>query len=339
LNHGGRLNSAAQEYNIPVEDWIDLSTGINPEHWPIPELPSVCFSRLPETDDGLIGAAQQYYQADNLLPVAGSQAAIQLLPLLRGKSRVAVPEIGYAEHAYQWKKSGHELVFYQTPDIEKIINDIDVLILINPNNPTGETYTREQSLRWHQVLQSQQGWLIVDEAFIDCNEANSLVSFSQQPGLIVLRSIGKFFGLAGVRSGFVFAEQTLLEEMNEKLGQWALSGISRYLTKKALLDTTWQQKNRVLLSRSSEMLHDLIVQKSGLTPSGTTLFKTLMHPQAEYIFELFAQQGVLIRLLDNKQGVRFGLPKKEEWLLIRSIFEQVFKRINKAEEIEKRKLA
>ena len=339
LDHGGRLNKAAKKYQIPVDSWIDLSTGINPDHWPVPSIPSDCFTRLPEVDDGLIEAAQQYYQADNVLAVAGSQAAIQLLPRLREKSKVAVPEVGYAEHAYQWQAAGHDVVFYKAHDIENIINDIDVLILINPNNPTGEVYTREQLLKWHQKLQSHQGWLIVDEAFIDCESINSLLDFSQQPGLIVLRSIGKFFGLAGVRSGFVFAEQSLLEKMNEILGPWALSGVSRYITKKALIDTIWQEQTKKSLKQSSQTMHDLIITNTGITPTGTVLFKTIMHPQAEQVFELFAQQGLLVRLLDNKQGIRIGLPKKDQWEKIRQVFQYVFSHVNQLEQTENRKTA
>lgn len=339
LDHGGRLNNAAKKYQIPVENWIDLSTGINPDHWPVPVIPSECFTRLPETDDGLMEAAQQYYQVDNVLAVAGSQAAIQLLPRLRNKCKVAVPEVGYAEHAYQWLTAGHDVISYKTSVIENIINDIDVLVIINPNNPTGEIYTQIQLLQWHKMLQSRQGWLIVDEAFIDCNVINSLVSFSQQSGLIVLRSIGKYFGLAGVRSGFVFAEQELLESMNEMLGPWALTGVSRYVTKNALLDKTWQKKTKETLNESSEKMHDLIVKYSGVYPSGSCLFKTIMHVDAEQIFDSFAQKGLLVRLLDNKKGLRFGLPKENQWHDVNSIFERVFSDYDQQEKIGTRKIA
>lgn len=340
LNHGGRLNKAAKEFNIPVETWIDLSTGINPNHWPVPAIPSDCFTRLPEDDDGLIEAAQQYYQADNLLPVAGSQAAIQLLPRLREKSKVAVPEVGYAEHAYQWKKTGHDVVFYNAINIETLINDVDVLIVINPNNPTGECYSREQLLHWHQVLQARQGWLIVDEAFIDGTMvATSMVDLSGQSGFIVLRSVGKFFGLAGVRSGFVFAEQALLEAMNETLGPWSLSGVSRYIVKQALSDLVWQQYTITTLQQSAQKLDRLIANHSGIEPVGTNLFKTIMHPHAEQLFEMFASKGVLVRLLDNCKGIRLGLPKDNQWQQLELIFSQVFRGINLKQQKELRKIA
>jgi len=339
LEHGGRLNKAAQEYNIPVEDWIDLSSGINPSHWPVPSIPSDCFTRLPETDDGLIEAAEQYYQTDNLLPVAGSQAVIQILPQLRYKSKVAVPETGYAEHAYQWQTAGHEIIFYKTNDIDKIISDIDVLIIINPNNPTGETYTQEQLLKWHNILKTHHGWLIVDEAFIDCDTTDSLVKVSQQPGLIVLRSIGKFFGLAGIRSGFVFSDKNFLDKLNEKLGQWTLTGVSRYITKCALMDSNWQRQTVTQLKQSSDKIHNLIFSHSGCYPTGCYLFKTIKHQQAEELYKLFAENGILVRLLDNKQGIRFGLPKHDQWQIVSNIFEKVFNELQHMKPAQDRKTA
>jgi len=339
LDHGGRINSAAHEYNIPVEQWIDLSTGINPAHWPVPAIPQDCFTRLPETNDGLIAAAQQYYQANNLLPIAGSQAAIQLLPKLRSKSTVAVPETGYAEHAYHWQLAGHDIIYYKTTDIDKIISDIDVLIIINPNNPTGEPYTQEQLLQWHQVLQSHHGWLIVDEAFIDCDPTNSLVTHSQKNGLIVLRSIGKFFGLAGIRSGFIFADNILLKIINEKLGQWTLTGTSRYLTKTALLDTDWHQQAISELKQASNKIDELITAHSGCQPTGCCLFKTIKHSNAEQLYTLFAANGILVRLLDNKQGVRFGLPKSDQWGRVNNVFKKVFNQLQDMKSAQDRKTA
>lgn len=328
LNHGGCLNIAAKQFSIPIEDWIDLSTGLNPNHWPIPNIPDNYFTRLPEEDDDLVAAAQKYYQVDNLLPVAGSQSVIQLLPLLRSKSKVAVPNIGYAEHAYQWQAAGHEVVFYTASSLNNIINDVDVVIVINPNNPTGESYTQKQLMIWHKKLQYKQGWLIVDEAFIDAEEISSLVQITHKSGLIVLRSIGKFFGLAGIRSGFVFAEQSFLEEINERLGPWALTGVSRYITTKALSDNDWVVSSKQILKRSSESMNKLIYECAGIDSSGTYLFKTIIHEQAERIAELFAMNGILVRLLDNKKGLRFGLPSNENWQKVERVFKSVFNEIN-----------
>ncbi|NOQ13453.1 MAG: threonine-phosphate decarboxylase, partial [Methyloprofundus sp.] len=108
LKHGGRLLEAAQQYQIPISEWLDLSTGINPNGYPIPDIPHSIWQRLPEEQDGLISAAEQYYQCQSILAVAGSQAALQSLPLLRSVGITGIVMPSYAEHAYAWKKAGHK---------------------------------------------------------------------------------------------------------------------------------------------------------------------------------------------------------------------------------------
>lgn len=159
LEHGGRLRRAAQQYGIPLSDWLDLSTGINPNGWPIPVIPADCWQRLPEDDDGLLAAARHYYGNDTLLAVAGSQAAIQSLPRLRPKSRVGVLRPAYAEHGHSWQKAGHDLIELpaDADSINAAIESLDVLILINPNNPSGTLWQPAQLLAWQQRLTLRGG--------------------------------------------------------------------------------------------------------------------------------------------------------------------------------------
>ncbi|MGH6631227.1 MAG: aminotransferase class I/II-fold pyridoxal phosphate-dependent enzyme, partial [Burkholderiales bacterium] len=174
LDHGGRLREASARYGITPGRWLDLSTGINPEGWPVPPLPTSVWAQLPEDDDGLEEAAREYYSAGYLLPVAGSQAAIQALPLLRKRSRVGVLNPGYAEHARAWRRAGHKLIAVTAETIDRTAPDLDVLVLIHPNNPTGTRFPREQLLHWLGQLAARGAWLIVDEAFMDCTPEHSL---------------------------------------------------------------------------------------------------------------------------------------------------------------------
>lgn len=312
LEHGGHLINAAEKYNIPLEQWIDLSTGINPNGWNVPAIPFECWQRLPEIDDGLVDAAKHYYQCQSILPVAGSQAVIQTLPLLRSKSNMAVLTPAYAEHGYSWKKAGHEVIELVEDQIEDALEGLDVLILINPNNPTAQRFSQQQLLRWHKKLQQRNGWLIVDEAFIDTSLEHSLSDYPVTKGLIVLRSIGKFFGLAGIRCGFVIAEDKILVRLNEMLGPWAVSNPSRYVAKMALIDSQWQERTRDDLKKQSARLA-LLLTKYGLKPDGQTdLFLWIKTAEAKKIHQVLAQQGVLTRLFDIPLSLRFGLPKDEK---------------------------
>lgn len=312
LEHGGHLIDAAKKYNIPLQQWIDLSTGINPNGWPIPTIPAECWQRLPETADGLVDAARQYYQCDSILPVAGSQAAIQTLPLLRNKSRVGVLKPAYAEHAHSWKNAGHEVVEFEAQEIIARLDKLDVLILINPNNPTGHRFDREQLLEWHSRLSQRQGWLIIDEAFVDTMPEYSLARCQAIDGLIILRSIGKFFGLAGIRCGFVIGTDEILNLLNEKLGPWAISHPGRYIATTALLDKQWHRQTQDELKRSSARLCSLLSER-GLKPDGKTdLFHWVKTPLAKQIQQNLAQQGILIRFFEYPSSLRFGLPRNNQ---------------------------
>lgn len=308
LNHGGKLGQAQAQYGIPLSDWLDLSTGISPRGWRVPEVPARAWARLPEDDDELEQTARRYYNAASLLPVAGSQAAIQTLPRLRRRCRVGVVSPTYNEHAHAWRLNGHDVVELNRDDISAQLDTLDVLVLVNPNNPTGDIVARQQCVLWHERLAARGAWLIVDEAFMDATPQNSIAEYAHLPGLIVLRSIGKFFGLAGARAGFVLAAAPLLQQLQSLIGPWALSGATRYVVGHALADTDWQTSTRRSLLADGTRLQSLLLQ-NGIVPSGgTAYFQWVKTPSAFDIYEQLARQGILIRYWGEPGSVRFGLP-------------------------------
>ncbi len=314
LEHGGRLYQASQRYGIAPADWLDLSTGINPNGWPVPSLPATAWSCLPENDDGLEVAARAYYGTESLLPVAGSQAAIQALPFLRSACRVAVLDPGYAEHAHAWRRAGHATQPVAAGQVDDAVAQVDVLVLIHPNNPTGARFTPQQLLGWHAQLAARDGWLVVDEAFLDVDPDASLASFCLRPGLIVLRSLGKFFGMAGARVGFVLAPSEILQRLNEQLGPWTVSGPARVAARLALQDRSWQKQTRVRLVQAAQRLHELLSVCRLPPAGGAGLFQWVVTPQAAAIHDRLARQGVLVRLFAEPASLRFGLPANEtQW--------------------------
>jgi cobalamin biosynthetic protein CobC len=318
--HGGQLRAAAMRYGIPLPDWLDLSTGINPLGWPVAIIPDGVWARLPEDNDGLVDAASRYYGTTNLLPVAGSQAAIQRLPALRrDHCRVGVITPSYSEHAYAWRNAGHAVQELKTAEIEAALDQLDVLILVNPNNPTGEYWRPDVLLGWQQRLAAHGGWLIVDEAYIDPTPELSLVSHSHQSGLIVLRSLGKFFGLAGLRVGFVFAEAVLRERLAASLGPWAVANPSRWVAAQALVDTAWQLATRERLLVDSRRLCTVLQKHDLVVTGGCVLFQWIVCDRADIIHERFARQGILTRLFIAPMSLRFGLPGTEaDWFRLDS---------------------
>lgn len=314
LEHGGRLRAAALRYGIPETDWLDLSTGINPNGWPVPSVPGEIWQRLPQDDDELKAAAQGYYGTTKLLPVSGSQAAIQSLPMLRAPSRVALVAPCYAEHAHAWQRQGHEVVGVPATEILQAGATAQVVVIVNPNNPTGKLFGRDELLDLHAQLAERGGWLIVDEAFMDTTPEHSLASVCPRPGLVVLRSLGKFFGLAGARVGFVLAEENILQPLAELLGPWTIAAPSRHVATRALRDTAWQRAARETLLPSSQRLAELL-REHGLPPSGgSSLFQWVCCADAASVHEQLARLGILTRLFEQPASLRFGLPCDEtQW--------------------------
>ncbi|MES2014177.1 MAG: threonine-phosphate decarboxylase CobD [Pseudomonadota bacterium] len=314
LEHGGNLALATAQYGIPLENWLDLSTGINPDGYPIPIIPPSAWQRLPIENDGLIEAALAYYGCQHALATAGSQAALQVLPQLRAHSKIAMPQLMYQEHGKAWQRYGHEVIRFEAYPDTQLINSADVVLLCNPNNPTATLFSATELLSLHAQLASRGGWLIVDEAFMDVTPEHSIAQHAHLDGLFVLRSLGKFFGLAGARVGFLIGAEQALIKAQEAIGPWSITGPSRVVAKQALTDKAWQQHTRSQLPASSQKLANMLTQY-GLAPTaGTALFQFVYTPQAEAWQQHFARQGILLRLFSECSALRFGLPTEDGWV-------------------------
>ena len=312
LEHGGGVRAAASRYGIALPDWLDVSTGINPRGWPVPTIPATVWQRLPEAEDGLENMAAAYYQTANVLAVAGSQAAIQRLPLLRDLSSVGVASPTYAEHVHAWRRAGHRVEPVAADELDRALDRLNVVVVVNPNNPTGVRYSPEVLLGWRKRLAARGGWLVVDEAFMDATPEESLARYAGHlPGLIVLRSLGKFFGLAGARVGFALAQPTVLEPLEEALGPWTVSGPARWAAMQALHDQERQELMRGELLRSGQRLADLLKRQGLPVAGGTALFQWIPLLEAPRWQEALARRGILVRRFADPPGLRFGLPGVE----------------------------
>ncbi|WP_246262479.1 threonine-phosphate decarboxylase CobD [Aromatoleum evansii] len=312
--HGGRLRAAAARYGIPHSEWLDLSTGVSPFGWPVPMLTARAWARLPEEDDGLEDAAAAYYGNSNGLAVAGSQAAIQALPAFFPRSSVVCLSPLYNEHPHAWRAHGHAVRLHPSGDLRGALAfGSQHIVLCNPNNPTGHRYDAPELLEVAASLRARGGVLVVDEAFIDVNPEESLAPIAGSdaaPNLIVLRSLGKFFGLAGARVGFLFASTGLRERLASRLGPWTIAGPSREVARLALSDRSWQQDMRPCLRAAGLRLVQLL-EPLGVV-GATPLFATVFQSRAREVHDELAKAGIFTRYFKDHALVRFGLPDSEE---------------------------
>jgi cobalamin biosynthesis protein CobC len=268
--------------------------------------------RLPEADPDLLLAAQAYYRAPRLLAVAGTQAAIQALPQMRVPRRVVIAAPSYAEHAHHWRRQGHAVSEVPFSDLAAALPTCDIMVVCNPNNPTGETVARDTLLAWAIELASRGGWLVVDEAFADLTPESSVAEWSNRPGLIVLRSIGKFFGLAGIRAGFVGAHEDVLSLLDSTLGPWSVSGPAQQIAMAALRDGAWQRDTQERLLADGARLRQLLA-RNGIASSGCAMFQWWPEADPEAFREHMAQRRIWVRLFAHAgRGIRLGLPPDEQ---------------------------
>ena len=318
LEHGGRLRAAAREYAACAEcelaDWQDLSTALNPHSYPVPPIDPACWRRLPEEDDALVKAAAACYGSERVLALPGSQVGIQFLPALFPPAAVACMTPIYAEHPQAWQRAGHKLRRLENVSLTRALAVMTpIIVLCNPNNPTGRRLPASALLAAASQLRQRGGWLVVDEAFGDADPENcvaALAGSKEAPNLIVLRSLGKFFGLAGARVGFVFGAADKLERLREAIGPWAVSGPARAVASLALADRGWQTRMRRELRVAAARLVTL------LEPFGevgaTALFATVASPRALPLFEHLARQAILCRHFPEYGLLRCGLPGSED---------------------------
>lgn len=299
IAHGGNLTEARERFPDAREPWLDLSTGISPFPYPLPEFPAGTFTRLPEPAElrWLQALAARRYGARDPAQVVAAPGTQILLPLIArlsppGRARVLGPT--YAEHARAAVLAGHEVVEEGAADL---------LTVVNPNNPDGCLRPRDEL----RALHSSGGLLVVDEAFMEAAPRDESFAGEVGSGVIVLRSFGKFHGLAGLRLGFAIADAPVAARLRDALGPWAVSGPALAAGLAALADEAWAAANRMRLAEAAADLDAALSAGGCRVLGGTSLFRLAEVPPGTY--ERLGRAGILVRRFDYwPDRLRFGLP-------------------------------
>ena len=317
LLHGGELAAARRLFPDAPEPFLDLSTGINPISYPLPHLSPDLFARLPQGEalDALVAAAANAYgvpSAAHVVCAPGTQILLPLVAGLIGSGSAAVVTPTYGEHARAAALSGHRVA--ELGDIDPV-PDADLVLVTNPNNPDGRLFDKADLIALAKRLQARHGLLVVDEAFMDVGPPDvSMASEVGRGGIVVLRSFGKFFGLAGIRLGFALAAPDVATRLRAQLGPWAVSGPALAIGAKALVDRAWIEDTRHRLAGGIARLDQILATAKLEIVGGTMLFR-LVRAHATDLLEHLGRAGIFVRLFpENPTWVRFGQPAAElDW--------------------------
>jgi cobalamin biosynthetic protein CobC len=313
MKHGGDLTEAMARYGGSPRMWLDLSTGVNPWSWPIPvHLPADIWQRLPSRADeeALIEAARAAYAIPagaGVVAAAGTQSLIQWLPQLASGGPVAIVEPTYNEHAPAWRIAGYEVI--ARADLDDLPPVVRHVVLVNPNNPDGRVMSRAALAHIAALVKERGGWLVVDEAFADVEPETSVIELCADWPVVVLRSFGKFYGLAGLRLGFAVAPPEIVRQIALALGPWACSGPALNIGAAALRDREWADRARIAILRQASKLDDVLAGAGFTIVGGTGLFRLARRADASKVHAWLAARHIWCRRFDWADDLlRFGLP-------------------------------
>lgn len=320
--HGGDLGDVISRFGFAPSEILDLSTGIAPRSWPVPPslLNPADWQNLPQKADeeALKESARVALNlADNahIALAPGSQILINLVAQLRPAHTVMIPDPAYAEHASAWRQAGHDIIRYPAGNLTEAATRREgcSLVAVQPGNPLGEVLAPADLAGFAERLHDQGGLVIVDEAFADLMPAVSLTPMAGMPGLIVLRSFGKFYGLAGLRLGLALGHEDDMQKLENLMGPWAVSTPALRIGAAALADQAFQDAQRHWLQAEHDKLVALLQRHQIKPVGGTSLYVLAEVENARALQDHLAAAAIWTRVFErNDRWIRFGLPGDDQ---------------------------
>jgi len=313
--HGGALDVARRLFPDAPAPWIDLSTGVNPDFYPIPTLDPRWFTRLPQQcalDRLQTAAARRYGAAPPSVVIAsGTQALIAALALLKPKAEVGVLAPTYVGHEDGWLAAGARV--WRVATVNEL-SEFDIGVVVNPNNPDGRVVRAVELIALTKAMRPG-ALLVVDEAFADFDDAETLAPLKEAERIVVLRSFGKSYGLAGLRLGFALAQPDFAKRLRAILGPWPVSGAAMAIAESAFADDRWFAAARASAKARAARLDMLLWRAGWRIVGGTSLFRLADKADGAEAFRALLRAGILTRpFADQPARIRFGLPANEcEW--------------------------
>ena len=302
-DHGGGVDAAVAKWGGHRSDWVDLSTGINPVPYPVGDISAVAWNTLPDSGamDRLITAAREFWnvpEGAEILPANGASALITRMPSLSDHDNTYIPTPTYNEHAAAFEAAGKLGHCDMTTAASHVY--------VHPNNPDGKL--------WSSDVFGDRSLTVIDESFCDVWPEQSHIARAADEGIVILKSFGKFWGLAGLRLGFMIAAPSFIDRMKALQEPWSVNGPALEIGARALRDTAWAAETRDRLNEDAQRLDNLMLRKGAKLVGGTPLFRLYNVDDAAHWQNRLAENHVWSRIFPySKTWIRLGLPAPDQW--------------------------
>jgi len=323
--HGGNIYEAARRFGIDEEDIIDFSSSVNPIGPPSSAKRAVkrsikFLNRYPDPEmNGLRKAIARYFgiKPGQVVCGSGANGLIRLIPRVFRPKKVLIPVPTFMEYAAAAEDAGGKVVTVPLKEREGFrvdplemafaLKGVDMAFLCNPNNPTGLLIPKAEMLEIMQYALQHGVRLVVDEAFMDFSDSDSIVKEAVQSScLICLRAFTAFFGMPGVRIGYAVTDETTATDLRAGQEPWAVSIPAEQAAIAALNEWGFIKKTRRLIEKERERLLSAIRILPGVEPfpcSANFILLKLTSIDAWHLTEKLGQRGILIRDCSSFPGL------------------------------------
>ena len=331
--HGGNVWEISEKYDIPVDQIIDFSISTNPLGVPEKAVESIrqhlnLIHHYPDPDhEWLLEALAESVgvSSNNVLVGNGSTELIYLFNevFFEDGCEAVVPVPTFNEYKAAIERFGGNMIFIKCDsannfrlNLEELENALTkktrIIFLCNPNSPTGWLYEKSDILRIVQLAADENVLVFVDEDYIDFVDDSKRYSMAdyvkEYNNLFVLRSLTKFFGLAGVRIGFGVGSPDLVNVLKRVIMPWSVNSLAMFAAAEAVKDTEFIKNSRLLLSKSKRQMLEMLKTVPWLKvyPSETNflLIEIILEDlTSTQLAKGLAKRGLLIRDCEDFDGL------------------------------------
>ena len=327
--HGGDIWGASRETGLGLDELIDFSASINPAG---PSARARAAFRAAFDDSAaypdpssaeLVGALSEFYNVapSNILPANGSTELIHLAPRVFAPTRALIVEPAFSEYRAALRLTGAKIETLELKEADGFTLDTGVLMraiadkrpemvfIANPANPTGALTGKDALTELASFCEKRAMVLVVDEAFADFAEEESVKELvGDHKNLIVVRSMTKFFAIAGLRLGFIFAHERTVAKFSKALPPWSVNTPASRAGAASLTDARYIESTRAWLKSERAFLLKGLSSITGLKayePGANFIMIKIQNggPGAKELAGRLLERGLLIRTLGEFAGL------------------------------------